>query len=855
MSKRGKVGKAVVVLVLCLFWQAANIRFASGMEIVKDGVSTCSIIIAEKATEAEKFAASELQTYLQKMSGATVPISKDVKQTKGNKILIGKTLLTDKLGIKVKTKYKGKYSMSEPFIVKTVRNSLCLLGKGDRGTVYSVYSFLENDLGVRWYAPDELGEEVPSMKDIVISDIDRLEVPSFEFRNLGVDPLWRLRNRMNVNLYELAKKCGGCISWSGGHSHYRLIPPKEYFDSHPEYFALVKGKRNPKTEICTTNPDVIEICAKKVIEYFNRNPEALSFSLAPNDWKPWCECERCKAVDEEQIWDDFYGEKRQSTSKRNSLFANEIAKRLAKHHPDKMVHTYCYHHYVEPPKTLKLEKNVMAVVCHHRFCYAHPIGSPECPMNMRFDRFLRKWVSISDYVIVYQYPWKTIYEQLPWPMLYQINADLKHFKEIGVKGICGQSNDQLWGNLGLNYYLIAKLLWNADLNLDKILNDYFQGYFRESAEPMRKYYLRQQEALRQANVHINWKPKRQAPVFLTCEVMEECKGYLDKAKQLAKSERVKKRVERVYIAFHYADLWLKAVRAEQELMSMRTGNPQQTVGEIVRYYDELLRYVGGVKDKRALLISTPHKWLSGSTIPVVIELRLKKWQEYYQKIIGEPVTQIPLNWKFRIDPEDKGLVALWHFDENQGTTVKDATGNNNTGTIHGATWIEEGIKGSALQFQKPGYVEIPWSKSLDLSSAMTISFWFKRGDFKGWEPIVEKQDCFRYRVTSKNSKGIFFIQDIKLIATETTILPFIWTYVTLTADKKAVKIYVNGELDVAGQGWQGIKKSKNPIWLAKMVLADGSNRYWEGLIDEVRIYNRALSKDEVKALFNASNIL
>jgi len=197
-------------------------------------------------------------------------------------------------------------------------------------------------------------------------------------------------------------------------------------------------------------------------------------------------------------------------------------------------------------------------------------------------------------------------------------------------------------------------------------------------------------------------------------------------------------------------------------------------------------------------------------------------------------------------PSPSGLVAAYTFDEGTGTTVGDASGNGNVGTISGATWTTQGRFGKALVFDGTGArVTIADSPSLRLTTGMTLEAWVKPSTVSsGWRDVIYKgNDSYFLEATSSNS-GVPGAGGTFGEAYGTAPLPVdTWSHLTVTYDGATLRLYVNGTQvsTVARSG--SIATSSYPLEIG----GDGIyGQYFAGVIDEVRIYNRALSASEVQ---------
>ncbi|MGF1663458.1 MAG: LamG-like jellyroll fold domain-containing protein [Kineosporiaceae bacterium] len=201
-----------------------------------------------------------------------------------------------------------------------------------------------------------------------------------------------------------------------------------------------------------------------------------------------------------------------------------------------------------------------------------------------------------------------------------------------------------------------------------------------------------------------------------------------------------------------------------------------------------------------------------------------------------------------------GLVAEYGFDEAGGTAVRDSSGRGNDGTADNTTRTSSGRFGAALSFDGAGSrVVVPDAASLDLTSGMTLSAWVAPTTSDGWRTAVLKEDPARdYLVYGLYSSepgagpgGYVRIGGRTTSATGTTALPTgAWSHLTTTYDGATVRTYVNGALAASRAATGSMADSTGPLTI-------GGNAIWgewfAGRIDEVRVYDRALTADEVLA--------
>jgi hypothetical protein len=209
-----------------------------------------------------------------------------------------------------------------------------------------------------------------------------------------------------------------------------------------------------------------------------------------------------------------------------------------------------------------------------------------------------------------------------------------------------------------------------------------------------------------------------------------------------------------------------------------------------------------------------------------------------------------------------GLVAAYNFDEGSGTTLVDRTGQGRTGAIAGATWTTQGRFGGALSFDGVNdWVTVNDAPSLDLTTGMTLEAWvYPTANGAGsWRNVVLKQrtggEVYNLYANADTNAPVVYVvrsanQNDALDARGTTQLPLnTWTHLAATYDATTLRLYVNG-VQVGSRAVSGA------LLTSTGVLRIGGNSIWgeffQGRIDEVRIYNRSLTAAEIGVDMNTA---
>ncbi len=570
---------------LLVFFSATN---AMGIELVRDGNPVCSIVVSDHASGTVRFAAQELQTYLKKISGADVPITATT-QSDCKAVVIG-TLINREWPCNMPM---AEQFGEEGFLVKLHENNILLCGATNRAALYAAYSFIEQELGVRWFAPGPDGEVVPFSADVEVDVSERVEMPSFRYRYLKLTHTtrgrewgehvfdWAVKNRLNVNLEareEILKQRGGMTTRMATHSWRHMVPVQTYFAKHPEWYALKKGIRGGKgnmkqlsksAKLCTTNPEVVKFVAGKVIEYFEEHPEYEVCSITQSDGMGWCECSNCTALDSGENWANGRGDFYPMVTDRMVKFANDILSITTKKFPKKYVCFLAYHNTFQPPVRFSPHPNVVINVVHSRPNYNYfnkPLDSSD-DKHLKFHTGLERWVSYGKTIMVYDYSPHSTFMQLPFSAAHKFAEDIKFLKRNGVAGYVGQTLGELWGVYGLNYYVMVKFLWNVDRDIDAFLDDYFTKYYGSAAKPMAEFFRILEDALVSHEGMSNG-----IADYLSDEVLQKARAQIEQAKAKAECAVVCRRIKREDTMLHYGELFHRGYKLQKKFEEMNSLN-------------------------------------------------------------------------------------------------------------------------------------------------------------------------------------------------------------------------------------------------------------------------------------------
>src|SRR3989442_13807015 len=471
--------KSVVIVALLI--SVCSVESRAALTLANNGASRYHIVISANAIPAERYAAEELQRYLERLSGAKLPIVTDAGPVELREILLGDNAHLAKLRLKVDFSKLG----TDGFVLRTEGRRIVVAGGRPRGTLYAVYALLEDKLRVRWFTPDL--EVVPKPGRVRIPKLDETFVPALEYREvfwteMMRDPDFAARHRLNGHHYPLTEKHGGRVAvyFPFVHSLDALVP-RELYQEHPDYFPLIDGKRKDGyVQRCLSNPDVLRIATDRVRQWLKEHPDATIISVSQNDTFNFCQCEKCKALD------DAEGSPAASLLR----FVNAVAENIEHVHPNVRIDTLAYQYSRRPPKTIRPRHNVIVRLCSIECCFAHPLETCPAQENRRFRDDIIAWGPVAPLLYVWDYTTDFGHYQQPFPNFDSLQSNVRFFVKHGVKSLFEQGNYSSGGGgemEPLRAYVLAKLLWNPDTDVHKHIHEFVNAYYGKAGPKFLAY--------------------------------------------------------------------------------------------------------------------------------------------------------------------------------------------------------------------------------------------------------------------------------------------------------------------------------------------------------------------------------
>jgi len=546
-------------LALIVALAAAHSAQSAPLRLSAEGKPRAAIVLAADATEVERTAAAELRAVLKQITGAEFAVSSAVTPGLATIAVGPSASAAVDPNLDVSLKSLGH----EGIVLRCDGRSLILTGaKGARrGTLYAVYTFLTDVVGCRWWAPGAC--TIPKRPTLDVPEIDRRERPALEYRESyiahTVDGEWAARNRVNGHFYRIPARLGGHTAyrgykggWGFVHTFNTIVPPKEFYPEHPDWFSEINGKRvSPpeRSQWCLANAELLEFVKTRVHELLSASPPDSIVEVSQNDWRNRCQCSACVALEQEEG----------SPSGPLLRFVNAVAQHIEKDFPEAVISTLAYQYTRRPPKVTRPRPNVCIRLCSIECSFLQPL---EHEANKAFADDIRRWSELTDRLYIWDYVTNFSLPLQPHPNLRVLAPNMRFFRRHGAKGVFEEGGHYTRGAAfsDIRAWVLARLLWNADLDGDALVREFVTGYYEDAAPYVQKYIDRLHDT---ADASGSYMPcfDRKSPYLSVAFLNEAEPLFVQAERAIARKPQVLKRVELAHASVWHAIIsrwtWLK----------------------------------------------------------------------------------------------------------------------------------------------------------------------------------------------------------------------------------------------------------------------------------------------------------
>jgi len=547
-----------------------------------------AIVVPDRADKYDQAAATELERYLEAVLSVTFTITPEAAFTGAGAVYVGSTRRLQEVGA------DPSDMGTDALIMKCTGHDLFLAGNGRGGTRYAVCAFVEERLGVRWFLPSELFTIVPRREVVRLSSFSERQVPTFPYRELsgthsgekalyldGNAPeyrnkaLWAVRNKLS-----LLRECPS----GGGHNMHNIFDPEIHGATSPGVYAEREGRRRvprPGENVfnpCFSSPEAVRIAAAAACAFFEERSYRKYFSLCVGDSGAVCHCSACL----EREGDKAVYRGTLSRSITYWDFVSKTAREVFRTHPAKRLAAYAYRIAEYYPDDVPMPPNAAITFCPEESEWFDPEYAAVDRENLaRISNSARE-------VYLHLYPlmgWR-----LPRYYPHLMDGYLKFAKSRDAKGFYGDENR--WGRftMGPLTYIVAKLAWDATLDVDDLIDEFLDKLFQEAAPDVRAFYSRLEAIWMRPSRPARWfyghdRVYEQVRLYSAADV-HACNQALAAAANRARASAVKQRVEVVRNGWRVARSYAEQDFCHRRFVGLAPGRSTEALA-LVREADRI----------------------------------------------------------------------------------------------------------------------------------------------------------------------------------------------------------------------------------------------------------------------------
>lgn len=681
---------ALLVLTSSIF--ASSVLTPKGKQVSIKLSENTKIVTPNSPSKEMKKASEGLVKYIDQIFGVLLNVVEEKDYVSGQYISLGNTNLLKNSKLSQKGITKDGYSLGSK------GNNLYIYGYDDYGVLNGVYCLLEEDLGCRWW--DRYGNStIPSIKTKTLKFVPRTFNPIYpDLREpycseTGANWEYDLANRdidnfIYGNKIKLWNWCWLC------HTSFMCCDP-ENFKEHPDWFSMENGVRVPH-QLCWSNPETIEQVEKKLKEVLTETDWA-QISVSPQDGYPLCDCPKCNELD-----------KKEGTKAATLVKAlNQIIDDMQKIKPEFRLICLAYLDYVTPPKTIKPHKDLVLHLCSDSSDWYAPFATYD--ETHQYQNDLKAWEKWGNNVITWNYVADYDHYLIPYPNYEAVAKNIKILKDLNknisgimLQGNYGPDNDNGFRDDGfMKTWIWSKLLWNSNLNADKLKEEFIYGYYGKSAKYIAEYeklidniYIENHDDMVTKLNPDNDKEQTYGTTPLlpvgrirynpsadmyTDDFVNKSKELLDKALDVAENDDIKLRV-----------------------LDIRKSILYLILGRDLGYFDEFSKFHSkpfddSKKDYYLDLLNELNSTLDKFNVTTVAETQplknnkekyLNRWKEVLTRDLSKfDIKEITTNWQF-VKDENNSLNPLENNDINWISMKPNVAWEDIIGEYDGYGWYK-----------------------------------------------------------------------------------------------------------------------------------------------------------------------
>jgi hypothetical protein len=506
--------------------EGAGTRFV----LADRGAAAATIVLPAGARAEDRRAAEMLRSAVRAMSGAELAVVEQARPGKGREVVIGFAGRSLPRAVASSAAGLGE----DGFALATADGNLYVVSGGHKGAIYGVVHLLEKYFGCRVYSPTV--RVFPARATLSLPRVSDRDGPVNQFRTVNGDFSREVdyRDWQRLDAVEDVFGRGYYV-----HTFNRLVPWETYFETHPEYFAWMNGKR-VRDQLCPSRPEVLEVAAARLEAEMAAQPDRHIWSVSQNDNFSYCQCDLCRKVIEDEG----------SASGPIVRFVNAIAARF----PQQVISTLAYQYSRQAPRVTRPAPNVQVMLCTIELNRSLPIVADAGSAGFRRD--IADWGRLTRNLYLWDYVVNFSHQVSPFPNTRVLQPNLQFFDSHGVRQHFQQANSSPGHEFSeLKAYLLARLLWNPDADAPAVVREFLVGYYGAAAPWIAKYVEGLEAALSRsgARLDIYEPPVAHADGYLSIENVTAFNEHFDRAEAAVRDDAATlERVKTARLPLQYA---------------------------------------------------------------------------------------------------------------------------------------------------------------------------------------------------------------------------------------------------------------------------------------------------------------
>lgn len=484
---------------------------ASDVDFIKDGVCEYTIVTPQKATDNEQFAAEELQYFIEGATGSKPAIITEKKvKSDGKYLFVGETKAAEKAGV-LPTYEEVKYN---GFVLRQSGDDVILKGYSDIGTRNSVYEFLMYTFDYECYAADEI--RMTHTTDAKMPAFDLTVNPDIDWREGNYGELvynhttgYRMRFNKTEEIF---------VTGHVTHNSMVLIDPSVYdwtSEKYKDWYAektwtgILAGNAECPVQLCYSNAEMRKEYTKNLIAMIKES-DASNMLMGMEDNTEWCTCEKCTASKEK------YGTDAAVIIKFVNQVQKDVDQWFAKNRPDEEpthLVIFAYYSTVNPPVTYDAETKTYSPIDdevvlndHSGVMFAPITAEYDVPFTASKEENLSEpkgqvlgWSSLSKNLYAWTYSLFPSSGLLFFDTIEVMQQNYSFLVDNGLNMLLDQT-DMYQKNVNSGFsrvkaYVMSKLQWDTSLNVNELLDDFFDNYFDVASDTMQGLFNQEREWL------------------------------------------------------------------------------------------------------------------------------------------------------------------------------------------------------------------------------------------------------------------------------------------------------------------------------------------------------------------------